>query len=73
MHTEGGFVSYSVRLDLMINMALISSLSRIIVNFSIYNITSVYLASNLVIDLIYLHTALDITICSSYSAQTSIF
>ena len=60
------FALHDNRLDLMTNMALISSLFRITVNFSIYSIISVYIASNLVFDLIHIHTALDILYTSQH-------
>ena len=47
-------------LDLMTNVTLISSLSMDKVNLSVCGIISVFLASNLVFDLIHLHTALDV-------------
>ena len=52
-----GFASCSDKLDLMTMQLLIYSLFRILVNLCCI---SVYLASNLVIDLIHLDTALDI-------------
>ena len=66
------FTSHNDRLDLMTIGALISSLSRIIVNFNICSIISIYLASNLVFDLIHLHTALDILYTSQHKTNQKI-
>ena len=68
-HGYTGFASHNNRLDLMTNVALISSLSRIIVNFNICSIISIYLASNLVFDVIHLHTAIDIVYTSQHKTD----
>ena len=63
------FTSHSNRLDLMTNGTFISNLSRIRINFSNFFIISIYLASNLVFDLIQLHTDLDILYTSQHKTD----
>ena len=54
------FSSHSHILDLITKVTLISIFTLFLKNFIISNIISIYLGSNFVFDLIYLHTALDI-------------